>query len=274
MLSQFEIAGIDIDASIVVENGLCFHINGFNKNVVLSSSVCFGNILLLLLSVCFGSILLAFLGSILLAFLGSILLLIFFHVSELKILETKHFGMLLALPWKILRLVSTQIIKLTVSRNLHQAIGFVQDVLVLDDAAFHLRHTAHDAHHLLLVFEAERFIYRDARGLTHEADVALGIVAIRTWCPSGDDLADGVGMVFHHVGADEHEGCTIAKLATLELHEGFVGLQLFHSKPLVLAVADVERVVVADATSGIIHLLAVIGGSALNCFLCCHNFFC
>ena len=106
MLSQFEIAGIDVDASIVMENGLCFHINGFNKNVVLSSSVCFGSILLLLLllSVCFGSILL------LLAFLGSILLLIFFHISELKIWETKHFGMLLALPWKILRLVSTQII--------------------------------------------------------------------------------------------------------------------------------------------------------------------
>ena len=106
MLSQFEIAGIDVDASIVMENGLCFHINGFNKNVVLSSSVCFGSILLLLLlllSVCFGSILL-------LAFLGSILLLIFFHISELKIWETKHFGMLLALPWKILRLVSTQII--------------------------------------------------------------------------------------------------------------------------------------------------------------------
>ena len=49
MLSQFEIAGIDVDASIVMENGLCFHINGFNKNVVLSSSVCFGSILLLLL---------------------------------------------------------------------------------------------------------------------------------------------------------------------------------------------------------------------------------
>ena len=80
MLSQFEIAGIDVDASIVMENGLCFHINGFNKNVVLSSSVCF----------------------------GSILLLILFHISELKIWETKHFGMLLALPWKILRLVSTQ----------------------------------------------------------------------------------------------------------------------------------------------------------------------
>ena len=120
MLSQFEIAGIDVDASIVMENGLCFHINGFNKNVVLSSSVCFGSILLLLLllSVCFGSILLLLLlllsvcfGSILLlAFLGSILLLIFFHISELKIWETKHFGMLLALPWKILRLVSTQII--------------------------------------------------------------------------------------------------------------------------------------------------------------------
>ena len=106
MLSQFEIAGIDVDASIVMENGLCFHINGFNKNVVLSSSVCFGSILLLLLlSVCFGSILL-------LAFLGSILLLIFFHISELKIWEAKHFGMLLALPWKILRLVSTQTIKL------------------------------------------------------------------------------------------------------------------------------------------------------------------
>lgn len=146
------------------------------------------------------------------------------------------------------------------------AVCLVEESLILDDGTLHLRHASHDSHHRLLVGEAERCIGLDARCLAHEADVSLGIVAVAARCPTGYDLADGIGVVQTDVVADEHEGGTIAVLASGELYESTIALTGCHALPLVGAVADVKRIVVTDASGLYLCVLASCTLGAPCCF--------
>ena len=129
-----------------------------------------------------------------------------------------------------------------------QHVSLVECCLLLDKATLHLRHRAHHIDHRLLILEAQRLISRNTRRTTHVVDICLCVVAIRRGCPSSDDLADRVRPSLLDVGTQQLERRPIAILTCLELHERLVRLLLRHAQPLALAVADVQWVVVAEAS--------------------------
>ena len=135
-----------------------------------------------------------------------------------------------------------------------QAVGLVEDVGVLDDGTLHLSHAAHDVHHPLLLVESQWLVGRYAARMAHESNVSLRVVAVAAGSPPSDDFADGVGVVLLDVIFDEHEGGSVAPSACGELHESLVRLLECHALPVVVAVSDVERVVVADAAGQVVCL--------------------
>lgn len=150
-------------------------------------------------------------------------------------------------------------LRLFLSLSSGHFVGPADDGPVLDDAALHVGHAAHDFHERVLVLEAERLAGADARGAAHMADVGLRVVPVARGRPPGDDSSDGV-CAPADVAAQEHEGRPVAVHARGELHEGLVGLPLPHARPPVLRAADVERVVVPDA-SGLHRHPPVVSGT-------------
>ncbi len=117
----------------------------------------------------------------------------------------------------------------------------------LDYSTLHVCHALYDGNEGVLVVDAERVAGADARGAAYVTDVRLSIVAVSTWCPLGDNLADSV-LATADVVAQDDECCTIAVHTAGELNERLVRLHLAHSRPLTLAMTDIERIVVSDTS--------------------------
>lgn len=107
-------------------------------------------------------------------------------------------------------------------------------------------HGIHEAVHLVLVEVVEGFIAGDLRHLTDCSDVGLSVI-LGGWCPCSNDLGDSGAVVVAYVATEQDEASTHTIDHGDELLEvGVVGFADF-TQPDV-ADADIERVVVADAT--------------------------
>ena len=106
----------------------------------------------------------------------------------------------------------------------------------------------HDPAGRLVRGDADGLVGVDARQAAHVADVGLSLV-LAGWRPFADDLTDGVQAVFVVVGAGEQvEGGAPTILKRLKLAERGILLLGSQPFPLILAAADVQRIIVSDSS--------------------------
>ena len=109
-----------------------------------------------------------------------------------------------------------------------------------------------------VVGREEDFLSAQASDEEHGADVAFGVVVVFRRCPPVDDGAHGKGLSFLAealpVGLQQFAGGPIAVGHAPELHEARVGLLYRHALPSAGGVADVERIVVSDASGCVRHI--------------------
>ena len=109
-----------------------------------------------------------------------------------------------------------------------------------------------------VVGREEDFLSAQASDEEHGADVAFGVVVVFRRCPPADDGAHGKGFPFLAealpIGLQQFAGSPIAVGHAPELHEARVGLLYRHALPSAGGVADVERIVVSDASGCVRHI--------------------
>ena len=121
-------------------------------------------------------------------------------------------------------------------------------------------HGIHEAVHLVLVEVVEGFIAGDLRHLTDCSDVGLCVI-LGGGCPCSNDLGDGGAVVVAYVATKQDEASTHTIDHGDELLKFWVvGFPDF-AQPTV-ADADVERVVVADASGygSFVHEVRIVAG--------------
>ena len=100
----------------------------------------------------------------------------------------------------------------------------------------------------LIARDTDGVVGGDARQLRDIGDVGLGVVLVR-WCPFLDDGADGEQAVRVVIGAGEQpEGCTPTPFHRFKLAETCVCLLGTHALPLILASADIQRIIISDSS--------------------------
>ena len=130
------------------------------------------------------------------------------------------------------------------------------------DAGFHASHGDEQSFQPFVsqrvVGREEDFLSAQASDEEHGADVAFGVVVVFRRCPPADDGAHGKGFPFLAealpVGLQQFAGSPIAVGHAPELHEAGVGLLYRHALPSTGGVADVERIVVSDASGCVRHI--------------------
>ena len=110
-----------------------------------------------------------------------------------------------------------------------------------------------------VVGREEGFLSAQASDEEHGADVAFGVVVVFRRCPPADDGAHGKGLPFLAetlpVGLQQFAGSPIAVGHAPELYEAGIGLLYRHALPSAGGVADVERIVVSDASCRVHYII-------------------
>ena len=106
----------------------------------------------------------------------------------------------------------------------------------------------HDPAGGLIGRNADGFVGRDARQSAHVLDIRLGVV-LAGRRPLADNLADGIQSVLVVVRAGEQvEGSSPTIFKRFELAKTCVVLLGFQALPLILASADVQRIIISDSS--------------------------
>ena len=109
-----------------------------------------------------------------------------------------------------------------------------------------------------VVGREEGFLSAQASDEKYGADVAFGVVVVFRRCPPADDGAHGKGLSLLAealpVGLQQFAGGAVSVGHAPELYEAGVGLLYRHALPSAGGVADVERIVVSDASGCVRHI--------------------
>ena len=110
-----------------------------------------------------------------------------------------------------------------------------------------------------VVGREEGFLSAQASDEEHGADVAFGVVVVFRRRPPADDGAHGKGLSLLAealpVGLQQFAGGAVSVGHAPELHEAGVGLLYRHALPSAGGVADVERIVVSDASCRVHYII-------------------
>ena len=115
-----------------------------------------------------------------------------------------------------------------------------------------------------VVGREEGFLSAQASDEEHGADVAFGVVVVFRRCPPADDGAHGKGLPFLAealpVGLQQFAGGAVSVGHAPELYEAGVCLLYRHALPSAGGVADVERIVVSDASCRVHYIINKVKG--------------